>query len=230
MIDRRAHAGATPPPPASAGQLDLAIEGRADTARSPSERPVQSRAAASSAAVARRRAPPLVVVHTTRDRARALAAGRVSAPESAARAHARPPEELEATFRSALVDAAIVDLAAAREDTWRAAALAREFPSVPFFGLARAARGRSARAGAVRRAGVRRRLVESVDDAVVRVSSCSVTPSRRRFAARARRAARAAGAWTRRCSARPGAASWRGRDARCAPSCSPTPSVSRAST
>jgi len=42
------------------------------------------------------------------------------------------------TFRETLVDAAIVDVGSAAtvaEETWRAGALAREFPSVPFFGL-----------------------------------------------------------------------------------------------
>jgi len=34
-----------------------------------------------------------------------------------------------------LVDAAVVDLVAAQDDAWHAVALAREFPSTPFFGL-----------------------------------------------------------------------------------------------
>ena len=68
----------------------------------------------------------------------------------------RTPEELDAAFRASLVDAAVVDLAGAQEETWRAAALAREFPSVPFFGLTALARRRSARASAVRGARLRR--------------------------------------------------------------------------
>jgi len=77
---------------------------------------------------------PLVVVHTTRDRARTLV--RAAFPRRRARLLlTRTPDELEQAFRSALVDAAIVDLAGAQEETWRAAALAREFPSIPFFGL-----------------------------------------------------------------------------------------------
>lgn len=92
--------------------------------------------ARSAVATARRTATPLpvVVLHTTRDRARALM--RAAFPRRRARLLlARTPAELEANFRSELVDAAIVDLASASDDTWRAAGLALEFPSVPFFGL-----------------------------------------------------------------------------------------------
>ena len=90
----------------------------------------------SAVATARRAAAPLpvVVLHTTRDRARALV--RAAFPRRRARLLlARTPSELEATFRTELVDATIVDLASASDDTWRAAGLALEFPSVPFFGL-----------------------------------------------------------------------------------------------
>ena len=77
---------------------------------------------------------PVVVLHTTRDRARTLM--RAAFPRRRARLLlARTPAELEASFRTELVDAAIVDLASATDDTWRAAGLAIEFPSVPFFGL-----------------------------------------------------------------------------------------------
>jgi AraC-like DNA-binding protein len=87
-------------------------------------------------AAARRVATPLpvVVLHTARDRARALM--RAAFPRRRVRLLlARTPAELEASFRAELVDAAIVDLASATDDTWRAAGLALEFPSVPFFGL-----------------------------------------------------------------------------------------------
>jgi AraC-like DNA-binding protein len=47
----------------------------------------------------------------------------------------RSAEELEAVFRRELVDAALVDLGAPGEDTWKAAAFAAEFPSAPFFGI-----------------------------------------------------------------------------------------------
>ena len=80
----------------------------------------------------------------------------------------RTAEELDAAFRVSLVDAAVVDLAGAHEDTWRAAALAREFSSVPFFGLTalRAAESPAlAQCAALDFADV---LIESVDDGVAR--------------------------------------------------------------
>ena len=95
-----------------------------------------SAAARNGVMTARRVATPLpvVVLLTTRDRARSLM--RAALPRRRARLLlARTPAELEASFRAELVDAAIVDLASAGDDTWRAAGLAMEFPSVPFFGL-----------------------------------------------------------------------------------------------
>jgi AraC-like DNA-binding protein len=110
---------------------------------------------------------PLVVVFTNRERARALLRG--AFPRRRARLiMTRTPDELDSAFRTALVDAAIVDLAGAHEDTWRAAGLAREFPSIPFFGLTalRAAEAPAlAQCAALDFADV---LVESVDDAVAR--------------------------------------------------------------
>src|SRR5262249_46820608 len=49
---------------------------------------------------------------------------------------ARTASHLNQAFRDELVDAAIVDVEHASDETWRAAGLAREFPSAPFFGLA----------------------------------------------------------------------------------------------
>ena len=111
--------------------------------------------------------PPVVVLHSSRERARAVA--RASFPRRRARLlMAKSPEELEHTFRTSLVDAAIIDLAGAGEETWRAARLAREFPSVPFFGLTTLRASESpalAQCAALDFADV---LVEAVDDAVLR--------------------------------------------------------------
>jgi AraC-like DNA-binding protein len=111
--------------------------------------------------------PPVVVLYATRERARAIM--RAAFPRRRAKLIlTRTPEELEAVFRELLVDAAVVDLAGAQEETWRAAALAREFPSVPFFGLTalRAAESPAlAQCAALDFADV---LVESVDDPVIR--------------------------------------------------------------
>jgi hypothetical protein len=86
--------------------------------------------------------PPAIVCYAPRERTRGII--RAAFPRRRARVLvARSPADFEATFRSTLVDAAVVDVGSAHEDTWRVAALAREFPSVPFFGLTglRAAEG-----------------------------------------------------------------------------------------
>jgi AraC-like DNA-binding protein len=66
------------------------------------------------------------------------------------------------------VDAAIVDLTAAQDESWRAAALAREFPSVPFYaltGLRAAESPMLAQCAALDFADV---LIEAIDDTVCR--------------------------------------------------------------
>ena len=78
--------------------------------------------------------PVTIVVCAGRERARAIA--RAAFPRRRSRLTlARTSHDLERVFRSTLVDAAIVDLAAPNEDSWRAVELAREFPSAPFFAL-----------------------------------------------------------------------------------------------
>jgi AraC-like DNA-binding protein len=80
-------------------------------------------------------ATPAVVVYAQRDRARSMV--RTAFPRRKTRVVlTRTAADFEAAFRANLVDAAIVDVGGAQEDTWRAAAFAREFPTVPFFGLA----------------------------------------------------------------------------------------------
>lgn len=111
--------------------------------------------------------PPVVVLHSSRERARAVA--RAAFPRRRARLLlAKTPDELEQAFRTSLVDATIIDLAGSSEETWRAARLAREFPSVPFFGLTTLRASESpalAQCAALDFADV---LVESVDDTVLR--------------------------------------------------------------
>ena len=111
--------------------------------------------------------PPTVLLYATRERARTLM--RSAFPRRRARlVIARTPEEMDATFRASLVDAAIVDLAGASDDTWRAAAMAREFSSIPFFGLTALRASESpalAQCAALDFADI---IVESVDDGVAR--------------------------------------------------------------
>ena len=80
----------------------------------------------------------------------------------------RSASDFEVAFKTELVDAAVVDVGSAHEDTWRVAALAREYPSIPFFGLAalRTADGPAvAQCAAYEFADV---LVDGVDEAVAR--------------------------------------------------------------
>jgi AraC-like DNA-binding protein len=79
-------------------------------------------------------APPCIVVFATRERVRTAA--RASFPRRRARLIlARTATEFAAAFHSTLVDAALVDVGAAADEAWRAAELAREFPSFPFFAI-----------------------------------------------------------------------------------------------
>lgn len=111
---------------------------------------------------------PCVLVYAPRSE-RLRATTRAAFPRRRARLLVmRTVAEFEAAFRTQLVDAAIVELAAPTEETWSAAALAREFPSAPFYGVTalRTADGPTlARAAALDFADV---LVEVVDDAVLR--------------------------------------------------------------
>jgi AraC-like DNA-binding protein len=111
--------------------------------------------------------PPSVLLYAPRERARG--AGRAAFPRRRARlAVVRSAEEFAAAFRAGLVDAALVDVGALTDDTWRAARLAREFPSVPFFALApcRAADGPAvAQCAALDFVDV---LVDGIDDEAMR--------------------------------------------------------------
>jgi AraC-like DNA-binding protein len=75
---------------------------------------------------------PTIVVHAPRERARTMV--RAAFPRRKWKIIiTRSPEEFEAVFRRLLVDAALIDLGAADDTTWKAASLAQEFPSTPFF-------------------------------------------------------------------------------------------------
>lgn len=111
--------------------------------------------------------PLCVVVLASRDRARTIV--KDAFPRRRTRLTlARNVREFERTFRTGLVDAAVVDLGGTTEDVMRAIDLAREFPSAPFFALSplRAIDGAlAARAAAYDFADV---LVDGVDDHVLR--------------------------------------------------------------
>lgn len=80
----------------------------------------------------------------------------------------RTPADFERVFRRELVDAALVDVVHARDDTWRVVALARDFPSAAFYGIAPY---RGADAAAIARCAAQEFadiLADGVDDAVAR--------------------------------------------------------------
>ena len=110
---------------------------------------------------------PSVLALTPRERSRALL--KRAFPRRRGRlVLARTVAEFSSAFRRTLVDAAVVDVAAPTEDTWRAAKLARDYPSVPFFALApmRVADGASlARCAEADFTDV---LAEGMDDAALR--------------------------------------------------------------
>ena len=77
---------------------------------------------------------PSLVTYLVRDRAKALV--RVAFPRRRWKIiSTRSAEELEAVFRRVMVDAALIDMGAPDEDTWKAAAFAAEFPSAPFLAI-----------------------------------------------------------------------------------------------
>lgn len=110
---------------------------------------------------------PSIVAFAPRERTRALV--KAAFPRRKCRViFARSANDFRDAFRQELVDAAIVDVGSIHEDTWKVAALAREFPSAPFFALApmRAAEGPAiAQCAELEFADV---LVEGIDDACAR--------------------------------------------------------------
>lgn len=110
---------------------------------------------------------PQVVALAARDRARDLLK-RAFPRRRGKLVLARTVAEFGALFKKSLVDAAIVDVAHPTEETWKAGALARDYPSVPFFALSPM---RVSDVGALARCvdgDFADLLVEGMDDAAVR--------------------------------------------------------------
>jgi AraC-like DNA-binding protein len=79
--------------------------------------------------------PSAVLAYAPRDRSRELL--KRAFPKRRGRlVLARSLAEFSEAFKKGLVDAAILDIAQPGDETWKAAALARDYPSVPFFALA----------------------------------------------------------------------------------------------
>jgi AraC-like DNA-binding protein len=119
-------------------------------------------AAGSDAAVV-----PNVVLHARRDRARQTV--RAAFPRRKGRlVAARNADECLHAFHTSLVDAVIVDLGSADDETWRVANLAREFPSTPFFGVVSLRVGEGSVLAAAAACEFADVFVDGVDDAVAR--------------------------------------------------------------
>lgn len=110
---------------------------------------------------------PTVVVYGHRDRPRSLL--RTAFPRKKTQLMiVRGEREFDATLRTVLVDAALVDIGGAHDGTWSVAARAREYPSIPFFGVASL---RAVEAPAIAQCATSEFadvLVDGVDDAVAR--------------------------------------------------------------
>ena len=107
------------------------------------------------------------MVYAPRDRVRTLA--RSAFPRRRARlVMVRDAAACAAAFRTMLVDAAVVDVGAATDETWRVAGLAREFPSAPFFGVTPLRAGDGPALARCAGLDFAELLVEGVDDGVVR--------------------------------------------------------------
>lgn len=110
---------------------------------------------------------PCVAALVARERARA--AVRAAFPRRRARLLlVHSGEELAETIRTTLADAVIIDIGVVGEETDRALGLAREFPSLPFIGVAplRGADGPALAAAAT--GDFADVLIEGVDDGVIR--------------------------------------------------------------
>jgi AraC-like DNA-binding protein len=77
---------------------------------------------------------PTVVAFATRERTRAML--RSAFPRRRGRlVVTRSATDLAQHLRTSLVDAVVVDVGGPHDEAWKAAALAREYPTMPFFGV-----------------------------------------------------------------------------------------------
>ena len=111
--------------------------------------------------------PATVVAFVPRDRVRA--ALKAAFPRRRARLILpRSAADFAAVFHKELVDAAVIDVGSGHEDTWTAGALARDFPSVAFFGISALRGGEGPAVAQCASLGFTDVLVEGVDESVAR--------------------------------------------------------------
>ncbi|MGH7664258.1 MAG: helix-turn-helix domain-containing protein [Gemmatimonadaceae bacterium] len=109
--------------------------------------------------------PPAVVVYAPRGKARA-SVRRMLARRRGRTVFARSADVVSSAFRSHLVDAVFVEIGSSTEDCRRVAAMARDFPSAPFFGLFPLRASEGAALGQAAELGFADVLIEGVDDGV----------------------------------------------------------------
>ncbi|MBI1809512.1 MAG: helix-turn-helix domain-containing protein [Gemmatimonadetes bacterium] len=110
---------------------------------------------------------PVVLATTSRDRARDLLK-RAFPRRRTALAFCRGATELGESLRRELVDAVVVDIGHVTDDTWKAVALARDFPSIPFFALGPSRVADGPAMGRCAAAEFADLLAEGMDDAFLR--------------------------------------------------------------
>ena len=110
---------------------------------------------------------PVIIAVTARDRARD-ALKRAFPKRRTALAFCRTSVELGEALRRELVDAVVVDVGQPADDTWKSVALARDFPSIPFFSLGSARVGDGATLARCAGAEFADLLTEGIDDASLR--------------------------------------------------------------
>lgn len=110
---------------------------------------------------------PLVVAHAKRERARSLLRG--AFPRRKGRlVLARNAEEVRQALRTSLVDAVVVDIGAAQEETWKVSSLAGEHPTTAFFGITPLRVGDALSVADCAHRDFAGVLLEGVDDSVAR--------------------------------------------------------------
>lgn len=123
--------------------------------------------AAAASSLAASAPPPALLAYAARERARAVL--RAAFPRRRGRLlFTRSAEEFAGHLRDSLIDAAFVDLGHAQEDAWRVAELARDFPSVPFFGVLPLRAGDAPALGRCAGLGFVDVLLDTIDDGATR--------------------------------------------------------------
>jgi AraC-like DNA-binding protein len=80
----------------------------------------------------------------------------------------KSPDDFDAVLKSTLVYAAMIDVSAPTDDTWRAVDAVRDFPSIPFFALTTLRPSDAVAIARCASAEIADVLVEGVDDSVLR--------------------------------------------------------------